>query len=380
MSFNSNKWFISLSFIVYTLILSACGSNLRPDSPDVRYRSAAEFEQLLLPPDTIGERGQLYVIPKARGKISRSSILPATDAATFERHGQLSWLAIKAPVEALWPELVAFIEHEGYALEINDSLTGTLVTAWRQPQVLVRRNGLMQKIFGAKKNSVKNELERYVLRLERAASNTSRLFARYNVSKKIPIDNGAVLADKSWQIQNQDPERTSQLLTRILTYIGIEEQQANDILSLSDVSEINHGLQLGVAKNEAAYLLMWDEYESAFERVRNAVNAIGFTIKDDDLDKGQIETVGKTEYFAKLHQQQSEEKSKGFFSSLKRMFSLSRDAGVELVLNMSRVESHVFALKVLDNSEVVLKGKPGQLFLEEIRDAILKNERLSLKV
>lgn len=347
--------------------LTACANSYRPDSPDVRYKTAGEFQELQLPPDVSGSRDQLYVIPRGQSKIARSSVLPGAESVSFKRDGELGWLEVKVPVEKFWPELVAFVESEGYALAVNDSLAGILVTEWRQPRSITPRTGLMQKIFGDNHNIKRDEFERFVLRLERGDGDTSRLFANFNVYRNVKL---VADANKSWEFDNDDENRSAELLTRILTWIGIDEQQASQILSATDVLEIRAGVLLRTNEEKQSYLLIWDDYENAFKKVKKATSIIGFNVSDDDIDTGTIEAEADADYLDELKVEQAKrrEENKGFFSGL---FRKSSDQGVEIVLRLQRLESRVYALDVLDADTGRLDGEPARRILESIRDALI---------
>ncbi len=368
-----HKVFYPVAIAVVTFALSACGSSYRPDSPDVRYRTAEDYETLQLPPDITGSRDQLFAIPPGKGKISRSSIVPEADSIKFRRDGQLAWLEIALPVETLWPELVSFIEFDGATLAMNNSLTGMLITDWRQPQTVEPRKGLLHKILGNRTKTDEDRLERYILRLERGQANASRLFARYNAFSN-KQDNPDTLSEENvWQYQDADPARSADLLTRILIWIGIEEQKSKQILSNEDASAIRHDIQLETTADAKSYLLIWDDYESAFKKVKNSVNSIGLSLSDNDIDKGIIEVFGDIDYLAeiKTEQQRKREENRGFFSGLKSLISPSGNDAVELEFKLLRVEPRVYAVIVQEPDAEIVTGEPARLILESVKNAII---------
>ncbi len=348
------------------LTISACGSNLRPDSPDVKYRSASDHEKLLLPPNTTDERGSLYIIPNTKGKISRSSILPTAEGVSFERDGKVSWLNINLPVEKIWPELVEFSQVEGWTLAENNSLEGLLITQWDVPRHTIERGGLMQKVLGSKTKTDKNTLQRYVLRIEREGD-SSRLFVDHQLAEGSQSE----ISDSDLK-DDRNPEESARVLTKILVFIGINEQYAKEILSNQDISDLKNGLLLSTAANNSTYLLVWDSYDSVFERVRNAAVSTGFNLEEDDIDAGLIEVSGKADYLADLLEQQIEarKETEGFFKSLTNAFSNAGES-VNLVINFHQVEPLVYALSVLDDGVQVLKGEQGKKFLQAIKNAMI---------
>lgn len=348
--------------------LIACGSSYRPDSPDVRYRSAQSYEALQLPPDVAGARGQQYVIPDARSSsIARSDVLPSSDSIVLKRDGAVSWLDIQSPPTQLWPELVAFVESRGMALELNNATTGMLVTQWVQPERRTDRAGIFQKLIGAKKNINKDEIERFVIRLERTDNDSSRLFARYNLFQK------GVEGDKAaWAYNNDDELRSSELLSQILLWFGVNEQKAKGMLSEMDAQAIHQNVQLET-HDELSYLLLWDDYESAFDRIKNATDKAGLVLEDDDINIGLIEVTGDMTYLQALKSRQNEilDSKEGLFNGLGRMVDSVGDSGMALELRFLRVESGVYAVDVRDPEIGIIEGAAAQLILKSLRDALL---------
>lgn len=357
--------------------LVACGGNrYRPDSPDVRYRSAQEYKKLQLPPDVEGVGQQQYVIPRGGSKISRSSVLPTISTAQFKREGAVSWLEIALTPDVLWPELVAFLDNAGYPLAVNDSSAGLMMTRWAQPIVREARDGILQTVLGDKRTVVDDELLRYALRLEHSEDGaSSRLFARVSQYRK--RDASEQGDDESnanpWQIIDDDPEQSADLLNRILLWLGIEEQKSNEILSDTEVEEFHHHIHL-TANDQRPYLLIWEDYETAFGRVRDAVDEVGFHISDDDVDTGVIEVVADTDYLSEVRaaQEKRREENKGFFSGLASWFGGDEVPGAQLSLRLQRVESQVYAVDVVDRDTGAIENEPGQRVLAAVRDALIQ--------
>ncbi len=347
----------------------SCGSSYRPDSPDVRYRNAQSYESLQLPPDVAGERGQQYVIPDERSaSIARSDVLPSSDSIVLRREGAVSWLDIQLPVERLWPELVAFVASRGMAVKLNNSTTGMLVTKWVQPESRSDRSGIFQKLIGSKKTINKNEVERFAIRLERGEGNASRLFARYNLLKK-----GGEGDKDAWSYHNDDEMRSAELLSQILVWFGVEEQKAKGLLSELDAKALHQGVQLAI-RDELSYLLLWDDYESAFNRVKTATGKTGLALEDDDINIGVIDATGNMVFLESLKSRQDEilDNKQGLFNGLGRMIDSVGDSGMALELRFLRVESGVYAVDVRDPEVGIIEGAAAQLILKSLRDALLE--------
>lgn len=366
---NHRQFFVSLLVVVLVMFMVGCGGpKYRPDSPDVRYQSSKESERLKLPPDVTGTGEQQFVIPRTGSKISRGSILPGAESARFHREGQLSWLELNISAEALWPEILAFLDDEGLVLSENNSVTGTLITEWEQPKSRTARDGILQSILGDKQQVIDDQILRYSLRIERGDGENSRLFVQTNQYRKHDGKNPD--QKKGWALTDDDPAKSADLLTRILVWIGLDEQKSREILTDLEISEYNHRILLTSNEENRNYLLLWNDYETTFELVREATGSAGFDITDKDLDTGVIELRGKTDYLADISQAQKKRKEEkaGFF---KRTFGSSKDKGADLTLRLQRLESRVFALDVFETDTGAIESAAGRQVLESIRNAII---------
>ena len=351
------------------LQLAACGgSRYRPDSPDVRYLSSREYEKLQLPPDVAGTGEQQFVIPRNSVKISRGSILPGVDSARFQREGDQSWLELKVPVERLWTELVAFLENEGLALAENDSVAGFLLTEWKQPVEREERDGILQTVLGDKKRVTEDQVLRYALRLERSTADSSRLFVRTSQYRKYEAEQGS--NSQGWNLVDDDPEASANLLARILVWIGLDEQESRELISSTDIKEFKARILLTANKDERHYILFWDNYEHVFARVQTALDAAGFETTDSELDEGLIEIRSPEDALLEVSQAQLKRRqdNAGFF---KRRFGSDEIRGADLTLRFHRVESRIFAVDVVEPDTGEITASAGRQVLESIRDAII---------
>ena len=338
------------------LALAACGSNHRPDSPDMLYRSASEPAMLAVPPDVSGLRDRQYIIPRAQGRLSRSAVLPAFDDIVYRRDGQLSWLELNLPVETLWPELVAFVGQRGLEVIENNSLTGLLTTAWMRPTSREPRDGLMQKLIGDKVTIDKSRMERYVIRLERGDDGRSVLLANYQIVHRDEQDSRTVEGD-------DDKAMSSQLLKDILIWVGVEESRANGVLGETEAAAIRADMQL-VSNEQGDYLLLWGDYEPLFEAVANVPGEALWKHEDADVDAGELEIVVDE---AVMPRQESEDKP-GFWASL---LGKGDAQGTALRIRFQMAEAGVYALDIIRDNDQIVSGEIARRLLTQVRDGLL---------
>jgi len=147
-----------------------------------------------------------------------------------------------------------------------------VVTQWR-PAASVASGSALRSLVSADE-----AFTRVAFRVERVGSG-ARLFSRSQASS----NEEATAANSVWPSASHDPERTSSLLLRLLTHLGVEEQKARGILSTDQANAVldNATLQTTGAGSQ---LLLYQGYQPAFESVLTALNALDYSIiqKVDD--------------------------------------------------------------------------------------------------
>ncbi|MDO6460277.1 outer membrane protein assembly factor BamC [Granulosicoccaceae sp. 1_MG-2023] len=353
---------LPVTLVLTATLLSACGSNHRPDSPDMLYRSATESEMLALPPDVSGMRERQYIIPRAQGRLSRSSVLPSAEDIVLRRDGRLTWLELNLPVETLWPELVAFVGNRGLEVERNDSLTGLLTTAWARPSSREPRDGLMQKLVGDKVIVDKSRMERYVIRLERNGDGASRLFADYQIVHRDKRDERGTEG-------NDDSMMSSQLLKDILIWVGVSEARADGVLSAEEAASIRAGMEL-VSNAQGEYLLLWGDYESWFDALADIPGETLWRTEDADADSGEVEIRVSED----LMPREEPLEEPGFWAKLT---GKAGQEGTPLRLRFQMVEAGVYAVDVIRSDDRIVTGEVAQKLLRHARDELLQARGLS---
>ncbi len=261
--------------LAIAVVTSSACSNLRSArSPDILYSdSADEARSLQIPPDlTDVSDAEQFILPgNSDAAISRNTLLPEVDGARFMRSDAGSWLELDAGPEALWPLLVEFLQSNGYAVAETLPVAGTLATRWSEAS----GSGGLRGLLGS------DARERVAFRLERDG-NASRLFARRQVVDADAIDNAP-----DWPASASDPEATSELLARLLVFLGLDEQQSRGVITSAQAADV---LQAAVVRTSGAgsQMVVHRGYLTAFEDLSEALERSGNRIDSRDDDIGRI--------------------------------------------------------------------------------------------
>jgi len=211
--------------------------------------------------------------------VTRNTLLPQFSDIRFVRDGGQSWLAFDKAPEDIWQNVLAFLRKENFQIEQTQPIVGTVVTQWRSA-VSVASGSALQSLISADE-----AFTRVAFRVERDG-NGARLFARSQASS----NEAATEVNSVWPASSHDPESTSNLLLKLLTYLGIEEQKALGILSTDQANAVLDNATLQTT-GSGSQLVLYQGYQPAFQSVLNALSELDYSINSSDDRTGRIEFV-----------------------------------------------------------------------------------------
>ncbi len=285
-------------------VLSGCASFRSDASPDVVYDTRAEEARALqIPPDlTDISNAEQFVLPgTSGGPVTRNTLLPEFSTVRFERAGEQSWLAFDRPPENIWPLLLAFAKNDKYLIDKTEPAAGLIVTQWR-PASTVAKGSLLKNLIGGDE-----EYSRVFFRLERNDTG-ARLFARsQGASEKVANTPGSDAIP--WPASSHDPEATSALLSRLLVFLGVEEQKVRGIID-ADQARLVTDDALVVSTGSGRQLIIRRGFKPSFNAVLSALGQLDYVVTSSDDGVGRIEFMdGKTPLVIELKPQHVSEVS-----------------------------------------------------------------------
>lgn len=275
---------ISQRFLVLlsVMCLASCGSLRSANNPDITYSDgSAQAKELQVPPDlTDVSRAEQYVVPGVQGaQITRGTLLPQFSSMRFVRQGEQSWLAIDAAPDDIWQRVLSFLRSEKYLIEKTQPIAGAIVTQWR-PASAVAKGSLLKNLVGSDE-----AYTRIAFRIERNGDG-ARVFARSQKTSDKTLSE----SDTAWPARSHDPENTSAMLARLLTFLGVEEQKAKGILSAQEAKAVLDDATLQT-NGSGSELVLYRGYQPAFRAVIAALNGLEYPISSRDDGVGRIEFI-----------------------------------------------------------------------------------------
>lgn len=286
------------------------------------YKSSRGASPLEVPPDltSISTRDSIEVPTETTysryagdGGSDRAvaAVLPEVEGARIERSGDERWLAIAAEPEAVWSEARDFWVGQGFALETEEPAVGVMETNWaerRTPLPPGAITGLLNRLSDTFYGVAVRD--RYRTRIERGRdSGVTEVYVSHRGAEQMVVgdDNPDVVGERVWQPRPSDPGLEAEMLTRLMIFLGADEQQAEALATANTTRESRARIE----RNEdgAASLMLDEEFSRAWRRTGLALDRAGFTVEDRDRSLGM--------FFVRYADPDAERAKAGWLSKLK---------------------------------------------------------------
>ena len=245
----------------------------------------------------------------------------------LERAGGQRWLVTKQTPEQLWPQLQAFWQERGFALDVEQRDAGWMETQWNEnraklPQDFIRRS--IGKVFDSVYDT--GERDRFRTRLERSADGGTEIYISHRGMVEVLAGNQRDASGTIWQPRPADPELEAIMLQRLMAKLGGQEEQAQQAAAAGTVtaaaSPVTPARARLLAGGPSSGLQIDDGFDRAWRRVGLALDRSGFTVEDRDRAQGlyyvryvdPAQTANKSDpsWFSKLFSFGKKDEKSGF--------------------------------------------------------------------
>lgn len=279
------------------LLLGACGTadKVAPGRK-VDYKKSRATDALEVPPDlsssTISEAPDM--LDKASAQYSDFSdtgpaagaeaVLPGQTNIRVARDGDQQWLVIPGEPSRVWPRVREFWMQEGFLLNKEDPRVGILETGWAEnradiPQGVIR-NTLGKVIDFAYSAATRDQ---YRVRLEDGAeAGTTELYLTHRGVEEV-VTGSATDSSTVWKPRPSDPELEAEMLKRMMVYLGVEEQKAQQQLAQKSTREARAQL---ISDASGATLVLGEDFSRAWRRTGVALDRVSFAVEDRNRSDG----------------------------------------------------------------------------------------------
>ena len=288
------KSFLSLSLVA---MLSAC-ETLSPDD-EIDYRSSEITPTLEIPPDLIsrssnrnlGLPGSNVGTAANTGRYVETGnlnvevrTLPLIDNITLEGQGDTHWIRVSEKAEKVYPLMRSFWAEQGFRLQLDEPALGLMETEW-----LTSKSG-SESFFAAIFESMAgaDSKDQYVTRLQRANDNRGTLiyvahrgqerFIQDPEKKSVIVETGR---SQGWQMVPANPNKESAMLSRIMIYLGMQDQAVSAELNKIGLFTARASIEYD-EDDEETYLLVKHGFEQAWNRLLYQLDRLGIRLDEKD--------------------------------------------------------------------------------------------------
>ena len=292
---------IIISYVALVLSLTVTSCNLISESKKIDYKSAGKLPALDIPPDLITPAtDERYLIPdlnttgsatysayhNERGgqpRTGSSSLLPVSNKDIhIERAGSQRWLVVPQTPEAVWPKIKEFWQELGFLIKLEVPETGIMETDWAENRAKLPQD-YIRSILSTLLDSLYSTAERdkFRTRLERGETGTTEIYISHRGMDEV-IEGGSTQRT-IWQPRPADPDLEAEMLSRLMIYFGVAEENAR--LELATVSNTTRE-RAYIDREQENILIVNEAFDRSWRRVGLALDRIGFTVEDRNRLEG----------------------------------------------------------------------------------------------
>ena len=288
-----------------TVLAGGCSGTLEDVFPDRQpsYQSSRSVPPLEVPPDlTSSTMRDSLQIPGVDPTYSQYAddegsattqtapeVLPKIENARIERSGDQRWLVVAMKPDEIWPGLRDFWTAQGFALESEEPDIGVMETQWAArheplPAGAIKRALLRvgDALYGV------DFRDRYRTRIERGTDpGTVEIYISHQGAEQEVVGdktNREGIGTRVWQPRPNDPGLEAEMLTRLMVFLGVDEQQASTTVAAS--ARPDPRARLEREDGGDAVLVLDAGFSQAWRRTGLALDRAGFTVEDRDRSRG----------------------------------------------------------------------------------------------
>jgi len=262
---------------------------------------------LVVPSDSTTLSGYTTARKTRGARSGERAVLPSQESLSLERYQDRAWLVVQGDPGTVWPEAREFWLENGFFIVTEDPATGILETDWVENRAKIPQ-GPIRKLVGRVWDQAYSSAyrDRYRMRLERGeTSGTTELFITHQGVEEILTSESDESATV-WGPRPKDPGLESEMLKRMMIYLGVQPEQAEQMLAEEKPVQIH--AELIQQDSGQATLVVHDDYSKAWRNVGIVLDRVDFAVEDRDRLQGI--------YYVRYNDPLKGQKDKGLLSKL----------------------------------------------------------------
>ncbi|NJN47362.1 MAG: outer membrane protein assembly factor BamC [Candidatus Competibacteraceae bacterium] len=293
-------------------LLAACTVATEDLIPDRRpdYRQSRTLDPLEVPPDLTGSTiDDTLLVPefsptgsatlsdyageRTTGQVTASSgetVLQQQPDIRVERDGQRRWLVVDEEPDVLWPRIKEFWTGNGLLLEKDDPRIGIMETRWAENRADIP-DGPVRSLLGRVMDFAYSAptRDKFRVRLERVDDGTEVYLTHYGVEEVVRGGNDRQGGDVIWQTRPPDSELETEMLNRLMVYLGAAERREQVQLARSESTAAPGPRAEYTQVSGQQALSINDGYSRAWRLVGLALDGSRFVVENQNRAQGLYE-------------------------------------------------------------------------------------------
>lgn len=259
--------------------------------PDIDPSGTATFS------DYSGERSDPQQLAR------REAVLPQTDNVRVERDGDKRWLVMQGDPAEVWPRVREFWIQNGFLIKTENPRIGIMETDWLENRADIPKDFIRSVLSKALDSAYSAPTrDKFRVRLEAGQEpDTTEVYLTHRGVEEVVQGESTI-----WQSRPSDPELEAEMLNRLVSSFGIDEQKTQAQLAKQDDDP---RASLTRDATGVSSLSLEEDFSRAWRRTGLALDRVGFTVEDRDRSKGL--------YYVRYGDPDADDKEGGFFSRLK---------------------------------------------------------------
>ncbi|MDH5191803.1 MAG: outer membrane protein assembly factor BamC [Gammaproteobacteria bacterium] len=300
-----NVFRILISFVVVTSLVACSTLEKVKEGRDIDYKKSRTAPSLEVPPDlTTTTIDDTMVVPDINVDSTASYsdytsersgtqaqrkqvVLPLDQRITVKRDGDKRWLVVVGAPDELWEQVREFWLQMGFLIKMEDARLGIIETDWHENRADIPEGPIRSFLSKALDTLYSADTrDKFRVRLERGAKpGTTEIFFTHRGAQEVNTSeqSGPMTA---WQPRPSDPELEIEMMTRFVSFIGIEEKRARTMVGKSKTQSKTLRAKLVRSNDGSAQVVLEDDFPRAWRRTGIALDRVGFTVEDRDRSKG----------------------------------------------------------------------------------------------
>ena len=286
---------------ILALVVATTQWGCSSSSEGISYRDSVITPTLEVPPDLVTPAADKNLeLPGSKvGKAENSGrfvetgnlnvearVLPKVKDISLQHEGGVYWISVKRPVAKVYPLVRDFWAEQGFRLIKDEPLIGIQETEWLG--VKSGNDSFFASILASMRAAERRD--QYLTRVEPEGDDATRIYIAHR-GQELVIDEDTTALDKTtlkegWQFVPTDASREVEMMSRLMIFLGMQDEQAKQQLARLGSLQSRSSLQLD--RDDQPYVLVQGGLQQTLNRLRYRMDKMAVDVSAIEQDEREI--------------------------------------------------------------------------------------------